>query len=176
VQLLEGKEMKIRHILLLLVVVVSSFAIGCTPRQSNTGYLGRGGRGEVRGELNGVAFCALIEVGEGGAWGRVEYLAPASLCGLVLEVTGERCEVFLGEVKYTCDAREVAAFLQPVSVFLMENAHTATQREGENTVLTFPTGEVLTLSKNGQPLSFSGEQINLHVVWWQSGERGAGNP
>jgi hypothetical protein len=82
----------------------------------------------------------------------------------------------LGEVKYTCDAREVAVFLQPVSVFLMENAPTATQRDGENTVLTFPTGEELTLSKNGQPLSFSGEQINLRVVWWQSGDRGASNP
>jgi hypothetical protein len=35
---------------------------------------------------------------------------------------------------------------------------------------------VLTLSKNAQPLSFSGEQINLRVVWWQSGEWGASNP
>ena len=149
---------------------------GCAPARSEMDYLLVGGRGEATGELRGMAFCALVEVGAGGAWARVEYLAPVSLCGLTLEVTGEVCEVSLGDMKYTCDAREVAAFLQPVSVFLMENAPTATQREGENTVLTFPTGEVLTLSPKNEPLAFSGEQINLRVVWWQSGDRGASNP
>ena len=43
------------------------------------------------------------------------------------------------------------------------------QKEGENTVLTFPCGSVLTLSQKGEPIALSGESIDMRVVWWESG-------
>ena len=110
--------MKIRHFLLLVVVLVSFLAVGCTPVRSTQDYLASGGRGEVAGKMNGVEFLAVSEILGGGNVFCIEYLAPSSLCGLVLEVRGESCEVTLGEVNFVCDTAEVAGFLRPVSVFL----------------------------------------------------------
>lgn len=164
--------MKIRHFLLLLVVVMSSLAVGCAPARSNTDYIVSGGRGEVEGEMSGIAFCAVVEIGEGGSRLRVEYLAPASLCGLVLVAEGERCEVFLGNVRYACDTSEVAGLLRPVTAFLPKEEAKSVQRVEENTVLSFPSCGTLTLSPKGEPLSFLGENITARVVWWQSGNKG----
>ena len=164
--------MKIRHFLLLLVVVMSSLAVGCAPARSNTDYIVSGGRGEVEGEMSGIAFCAVVEIGEGGSRVRVEYLAPASLCGLVLVAEGERCEVFLGNVRYVCDTSEVVGLLRPVTAFLPKEEAKSVQRVGENTVLAFPSGGTLTLSPKGEPLSFFGENITARLVWWQSGNKG----
>ncbi len=160
--------MKIRHFLLLLVVVMSLLAQGCAPARSNVEYLSAGGRGEVRGEMSGMEFCAAVEIGEGGGRVRVEYLSPASLCGLVLTAEGERCEVRLGDVNYTCTTSEVAGFLRPVTAFLPQGEAGSVQRVGENTVLTFPTGGTLTLSPKGEPLSLASEDMDMQVVWWES--------
>ena len=43
------------------------------------------------------------------------------------------------------------------------------QKEGDNTVLTFPTGGVLILSPAGEPISLSRNDIEMHVVWWERG-------
>ncbi len=168
--------MKIRHFLLLLVVVMSSFAVGCAPARSNASYLTHGGCGEVRGKMSGMDFCALIEVGEGGERVRVEYLSPTSLCGLILVAEGETCAVSLGELHYTCNTSEVAGFLRPVTAFLPDDDIQSVQRVGENTVLSFPTGGTLTLSQKGEPLSFSCKDMAMQVVWWQSGKGGASTP
>jgi hypothetical protein len=67
-------------------------------------------------------------------------------------------------------------FLRPVTAFLQTEDAASVQRVGENTVLTFSSGEVLTLSPTGVPLFFAGENIDLRMVWWQSGgktERGS---
>ena len=165
--------MKIRQFLLFFVVVMSCLTVSCTPARSNTGYLASGGRGEVEGEMSGiVAFRAVIEIGVGGSPVRVEYLAPASLCGLVLVAEGERCEVSLGAVRYACDVSEIEGLLRPVSSFLPQEEAKSVQRIGENTALSFASGGTLTLSPKGAPLSFSGEEFNVRVVWWQSGNKG----
>ena len=165
--------MKIRQFLLLLVVGVSLLAIGCAPARSNASYIVTGGRGEVTGEMRGMAFCALVEIGEGGAWARVEYLAPEALKGMALTVEGEICKVVLGELNYTCAATEVEGFLQPVSVFLIKETAATVQKEGEDTVLTFPGGGKLTLTPRGEPLAFEGEDVSVRITWWQSGNAGA---
>ena len=165
--------MKIRHILLLLVVGVSLLCSGCAPARSEMDYLLVGGRGEATGELRGMAFCALVEVGAGGAWARVEYLAPEALKGMVLTLEGEVCKVALGDLNYTCAATEVEGFLQPVSVFLIKETAATVQKEGEDTVLTFPGGSKLTLTPRGEPLAFEGEDISVRITWWQSGNAGA---
>ena len=85
---------------------------------------------------------------------------------------GERCEVFLGNVRYACDTSEVVGLLQPVTAFLPKEEAKSVQRVGENTVLSFPSGGTLTLSPKGEPLSFLGENITARVVWWQSGNKG----
>ena len=162
--------MKIRHFLLLVVVLVSFLAVGCTPVRSTQDYLASGGRGEVAGKMNGVEFLAVIEILGGGNVFCIEYLAPSSLCGLVLEVRGESCEVTLGEVNFVCDTAEVAGFLRPVSVFLPHGDAKTVQKEGENTVLTFSSGGTLTLSPKGEPLAFVCEGIDVRVVWWERGE------
>ncbi len=165
--------MKIRHFLLLVVVLMSSWAIGCAPARSGMDYLASGGRGEVRGEMSGVEFSAVVDVSKGGELLRVEYLSPDSLCGLILTASGEECEVKLGEVQFVCDTSEVAGFLRPVTAFLPQGDANTVQKEGENTVLTFPAGGTLTLSPKGEPLSLTREDIDMRVVWWERGVKSA---
>ena len=167
--------MKIRHFLLLIVVLMSLWGTGCAPARSGMDYLASGGRGEVSGKMSGVEFSAVVELSPKGERVRVEYLSPASLCGLTLTASGEACEVKLGEVQFVCNTSEVAGFLRPVSVFLPKEEAATVQKTGENTVLTFPSGETLTLSPKGEPISLAREDINMRVVWWQSGMVGEGS-
>ena len=160
--------MKIRHFLLLVVVLLSLCGAGCAPARSGADYPTTGGRGEVRGAMGDVEFSAVIELSPGGERLRVEYLSPSSLCGLVLVSDGKTCEVTLGELSFACHADEVSGFLRPVTAFLKGKDATSVQRVGENTVLTFPSGEVLTLSPTGAPISLVGEDLNLQVVWWET--------
>ena len=161
--------MKIRHFLLLVVVLMSSWAAGCAPARSGMTYASEGGHGEVRGKMNGVEFCAAVEIGEGGEQLRVEYLSPPSLCGLTLTARGEVCEVKLGDVFFTCETSDVVGFLRPITAFLPTEEASTVQKEGDNTVLTFPTGGVLILSPAGEPISLSRNDIEMHVVWWERG-------
>ena len=162
--------MKIRHFLLLVVVLMSSWTVGCAPAQSGMDYLASGGRGEVRGKMSGVEFSAVVEIGEGGTCVSVEYLSPPSLCGLTLTASGDECEVKLGEVCFTCNVGEVAGFLRPVTAFLPQGDANTVQKEGENTVLTFPTGGTLTVSTKGEPVSLVRDDITVQVVWWERSE------
>lgn len=168
--------MKIRHFLLWIVVGVSLLWLGCTPARSGTDYLTTGGRGEVVGKLNGMDFTAVIELGENGETVRVEYLTPTSLCGLVLTSDGERCEVNLGEVSFSCEASKTDGFLLPATAFLLYGDAKSVQKEGENTVLTFPSGSILTLSPKGEPLALSSEDIEVRVVWWECGTAPSAEP
>ena len=161
--------MKIRHFLLSIVVLMSLWSVGCAPVRSGMDYLAAGGRAEVTGVMDGLAFSAVIELSGGGETLRVEYISPISLQGLILTANGEECEVKLGDVCFTCSTEGVAGFLRPVTSFLPYGDAKTVQREGENTVLTFPFGEKLTLSPKGEPLSFFGEEIEMRVVWWEMG-------
>lgn len=162
--------MKIRHFLLLVVVLVSSWIVGCAPARSGMDYASEGGRGEVTGEMSGVEFSAVIEIGPNRDYISVEYLSPTSLCGLMLTAKGEECEVKLGEVSFTCDTREVEGFLRPVTAFLPQEQANTVQKEGENTVMTFPVGGTLILSPTGDPISLSRGDIEVRVVWWERGK------
>lgn len=160
--------MKTRHFLLYLVVLMSWVIFGCAPARSGTDYLTTGGRGEVVGSLNGMDFSAVIELGKNGESVRVEYLSPTSLKGLILTSDKGTCEVRLGELCFSCEREEVEGFLLPATAFFAYGDAKSVQKEGENTVLTFPTGSVLTLSPKGEPLSLSSEKINARVLWWES--------
>ena len=164
--------MKIRHFLLCLVVLMSLWGVGCTPARSEPEYLKTGGCGEVSGRMNGVEFSAVVELSKNGERVRVEYLSPASLCGLVLTSRGDACEVSLGEMHFTCKATDIARLLHPASAFLLNGEAKSVQKEGENTVLTFSAGGTLTLSSKGEPISFASADMDLRVVWWQSGTPG----
>ena len=161
--------MKTRQFLLLLVVLVSWWGVGCAPLQGSTDYVNSGGRGEVTGSMDGVEFSALITLSQKGEVLQVEYTSPSSLCGLKLTAQGESCEVVLGEVSFVCNTDEVAGFLHPVSAFLPHGEAKTVQKQGENTVLTYPNGGSLILSPKGEPISFSGEGIDVRVVWWETG-------
>lgn len=159
--------MKIRHFLLLVVVLMSSWAVGCAPAGSGLDYLSEGGRAEVAGEMSGVAFSAVVEIAKSSERVRVEYLSPESLKGMVFVTEGETCEVSLGDVSFSCNPCEVAGFLRPATVFLQHGDANSVQKEGDNRVLTFPTGETMTLSPSGTPLSLEREDIHLRVIWWE---------
>ena len=161
--------MKTRQFLLLLVVLVSWWGVGCAPLQGSTDYIHSGGRGEVRGSMDGVEFSALITLSQKGEILQVEYTSPPSLCGLKLTAQGESCKVTLGEVRFVCNTDEVAGFLHPVSAFLPHGEAKTVQKQGENTVLTYPNGGTLILSPRGEPLSFLGEGIDVRVIWWGTG-------
>ncbi len=162
--------MKIRHFLLLVVVLMSSWVVGCAPAIGRMEYLASGGHGEVMGQMNGVTFTAVVTLAPNGERVCIEYLSPDALCGLTLSADTKTCEVSLGEVSFPCDVCEVAGFLRPATAFMPKADANSVQREGENTVLTFPSWGRLTISKNGEPLSLEREDIAMHVVWWQSGE------
>lgn len=162
--------MRIRHFLLLVVVLLSSWVVGCAPARSEMDYLASGGRGEVSGCMSGVAFSAVVQIFEGGERVCVEYLSPASLCGLILEAEGEVCEVRLGDVSFACVPHEISGFLRPVTAFLPQGEVNSVQKIGENTILNFPTGETLTLSPEGEPLSLVREDIEMQVIWWERGD------
>ena len=163
--------MKIRHFLLLVVVLMSLVGIGCAPARSEMEYLSSGGRGEVAGQMSGMAFSAVVELSANGERVQVEYLSPDALCGLTLTLLGESCEVRLGEMCFTCDRSEVADLLRPATAFLPCGEINSVQKEGENTVLTFPADGMLTLSPQGEPRALFREDIDMRVVWWQSGEK-----
>ena len=143
--------MKIRHFLLLLVVVMSFLGVGCAPARSEMNYLAAGGRGEVNGVMNGLAFSAVIEISPSGDCVAVEYHSPESLSSLKLTAQGEECRVNLGDVDFFCGLDEVSGFLRPVTAFLPYGDAKTVQKEGEDTVLTFPSGGKLTLSPKGEP-------------------------
>ncbi len=164
--------MKTRHILLLVVVLMSLVVLGCAPARSGMDYLTSGGHGEVSGQMNGMAFSAVVEFSQNGERVHVEYLSPDALCGLILTASGENCEVRLGEVCFVCDTSEIAGFLRPVTAFLPKEEANTVQKDGKNTVLTFPTGGTLTLSPTGEPVALSREDIEVRVVWWESGKEG----
>ncbi|MBO5931240.1 MAG: hypothetical protein J6Q70_03290 [Clostridia bacterium] len=161
--------MKTRHFLLLLVVLVSWWGVSCAPLQGGIDYIHSGGRGEVRGSMDGVEFSALITLSQKGEVLQVEYTSPSSLCGLKLRAQGESCEVALGEVSFVCNTAEVVGFLRPVGVFLPQESAKTVQKQGENTALTYPNGGGLILSPKGEPISFSGEGIDVRVIWWETG-------
>ena len=164
------ERLLIRHFLLWVVVLLSLLGEGCAPARSRADYLILGGTGEVQGEMSGVSFSAAIELSPGGERVRVEYLSPASLCGIVLVSDGKTCEVTLGELSFSCEADAMSGFLRPVTAFLRGEDAASVQRVGENTVLTFPTGEVLTLSPSGAPISLTSREVTLRVIWWQGRE------
>jgi hypothetical protein len=86
-----------------------------------------------------------------------------------LNADKEICEVHLGEICFACEKFEMEGLLRPATAFLLYGDAKSVQKEGENTVLTFPSGIVLTLSPKGEPLSLMGEGIEVRVVWWESG-------
>ena len=159
--------MKTRHFLLFVVVLMSLWFVGCAPEQSRMEYLATGGRAEIRGEMNGVEFSAVIEITQNGEYILVEYLSPDALCGLKLIAQGEECQVTLGDVSFVCDVDEVAGFLRPATVLLPYGYANSVQKEGENTLLTFPDGGRITLSQKGEPVSFLRDDIRFDVVWWE---------
>ena len=161
--------MKIRHFLLLLVVVMSSWAVGCAPQGGGMDYLDTGGRGEVKGEMSGVAFSALVELLPMGEGVSVEYLSPDSICGLKFLAKGDECQVTLGELSFVCSTHEVAGFLRPATAFLLYGDANSLQRDGENLVLHFSAKGTLTLSSAGTPISLVRDDIRLQVVWWEEG-------
>lgn len=161
--------MKIRHFLLLVVVLMSSWVVGCASARSGMDYLVFGGHGEVSGRMSGVEFSAVVELSKNGERVRVEYLSPDALCGLILTSEGETCEVRLGEMCFTCETSKIAGFLRPATAFLQHGEANCVQKNGENTVLTFPASGTLTLSPKGEPLFFEREDIDMRVVWWQNG-------
>ena len=161
--------MKIRHFLLWIVVLMSLWGTGCAPARSGMDYLESGGHGEVSGQMDGMAFSAVVELSPNGERVRVEYLSPDALCGLTLTLLGESCEVRLGEVCFSCDVGEVEGLLRPATAFLLYGDANSVQKEGENTVLVFPSGSTLTLSPKGEPISLVGEDVEMRVVWWQRG-------
>ena len=161
--------MKIRHFLLLIVVLMSLLMFGCAPARSEMEYLSSGGGGEVSGRFGNMAFSAVVELSEGGERVCVEYLSPEALRGLRLTANGESCEVRLGEVCFSCDVGEVEGLLRPATAFLLYGDANSVQKEGENTVFVFPSGSTLTLSPKGEPISLVGEDVEMRVVWWQRG-------
>jgi hypothetical protein len=161
--------MKIRHFLLLLVVLMSLYCAGCTAPEHLTDYLQTGGYGEVRGKTKDLEFSAVVGISANGEDLCVEYRSPASLEGLVLRARGEVCEVRFGALSFVCQRDEVNGFLQPVCAFLPQEDAKSVQNEGENTVYTFPAGGVLTISETGEPLSFWSDEVFLEVVWWERG-------
>ncbi len=161
--------MKIRHFLRLTVCFVVVFCSCASGGGGYFGYRDHAVRGEIRGTLYGVEFCAEItrERDESGAWVlSLCFLSPTSLSGLSLCRVGEEVEVHLGDLEETLSADRVEGLLLPMTLlFESEEDVVAVHRTGELTLLTLPGDMTLTLGADGFPTAVKCPNADFFVVW-----------
>lgn len=126
------------------------------------------------GVHNGVRFKALVEaeeIGEGdmGRTLRISYTEPVALAGITLECRADQSVVMRqGGMELYPDAARVEGLLEPLSVLMVEEEIASIKREGDRTVLSFPSDHLkLTLSETGMPLSVAADDLCFDVVSWE---------
>lgn len=139
---------------------------------------------EVRGELNGIAFCARISSAEEGTGRKiaVEYLptgsknASKSLANLQVTAYADKegaCVLLKGaELKYrdlalSAEPVLVQGLLSPISALLCASSVAAVQRVEEGYRLTLENAAELTLDDSGNVQAYSSKNLYFFVVWWE---------
>jgi len=78
------------------------------------------------------------------------------------------CRVTRDGVAFTLSSETVSGWLAPLRLLLSEETPQTVRCEGEDTVLTFPSGGELTLSGEGVPRGGTGEGFSFTVCRWVS--------
>ena len=139
-------------------------------------YRSEGFWGEVRGSMNGVDFCARINLQRAGTgWTvGVSYLAPNVLAGTEIsaacEDTGEvlgEIEILRGNTRFLADGEGIAGLLRPATAWLSCVELVSAQKTGGEYLLMFEGGEMMRMRENGFPILVCGEDFSMEMVWME---------
>ena len=143
-------------------------------------YRSKSFAGEVCGSMNGVNFCARIDLQQiGDGWAiEVSYLAPKVLADTVLLAACDNRGVMLGEIEilrgtteFLGDGEAIAGLLRPATAWLSCANLLSVQKTGGEYRLFFEAGEMMRLRADGTPVSVSGKDFSMEMVWMERGMR-----
>ena len=168
--------MKRRLGLLLLAMLWLLGGCGRLGERDYFAYRGGDFSGEVRGSMNGVDFCARIDLqraGEEWAVG-VSYFAPEMLEGTEIsavcdgrgEMLGE-IEILRGNTRFLADGDAMAGLLRPATVWLSCAELASVQKTGGEYRLLFEGGEMIRMRADGIPILVSGERFSMEMIWME---------
>ena len=168
--------MKKRICLLLLWVLLMQSLASCAQSLERDYFAYRSGDfvGEVRGSMNGVEFCAAIDLQKVGDEWRVSvsYLAPDVLEGCVISAVCDakgmpigKVEMHRSEESFVGDGVVFSGLLRPASLWLLQAEIASVQKNGGEYLLTFSTGEIMRLREDGFPILVSGDDFSMEMVW-----------
>lgn len=158
--------MKNRQYLLFLLLICVIFGSACAREVDPARYRAEGFCAELMGSLQGVDFGARVTGDALG--GTIEFVTPISLSGVRVEWREEHCRVTRNGVTFELSIEAVSGWLAPLRLLLLEETPKTVCCEGEETILTFPSGGELTLSEEGVPLGGTGEGFSFTVCRWVS--------
>ena len=172
--------MKKRFACVCFAVLLCLCQCGCSVKGENHfSYRGKDFCAEVRGEMRGIGFSAVIacSVEASGFDVGVRYLAPATLSRL--EVTAfcdaDGVPKSVGQLSWEgveseVDADEITGLLLPICAFLRRSEISEVGYDGDCRRLTLSDGSILTLGGDGAPRSLQSEEIEVEIVWleWSS--------
>jgi len=163
-----------------LVILLCLLPSGCVPMGENYFlYREKGFCAEVRGEMRGTAFSAVIALAakEGGYRVGVRYLSPGTLSGMEALAACDANGAPQGEGSLLWDGREskvdetiIAGLLLPICAFLEQDEIASVAYEEKACCLRFADGSVMRLDEDGAPQSLRGERVCLEVVWLEWSE------
>ena len=167
--------MRIKRACVFLAVLLCLSQSGCAVKgEDYLCYLKKGFCAEVRGELRGICFSAVIALvseGEGYCVG-VRYLSPEALEGLEVSAVCDAEGVPIGVGRVLLEGREgeidatmVEGLLLPACAFLGRSEIAAIRYAETCCQLTLTDGTVLKLGEDGAPQSLQKEYMNVEVVW-----------
>ncbi len=131
---------------------------------------------EIKGSLRGQEFCAKISsVGGTNAEKSicVEYLSPASLCGVTVCATldsdrkAEDCRASLGSLSFDLPDESATGLLAPILVLLLPNEASTVEKRADGYHLALSGGQKLMISEEGIPVEYASDTLFFRVIWWE---------
>ncbi len=159
-----------------VVLLLSVLLLGCRGRSvSYFDYQGKSFCAEIRGEMRGVGFCAVltVEEGEGGRRGSIQYSEPVELGGLEVSVLFDEKGAPTGNAKLSIGGKEsavhdpelLAGLLQPLELLLCEYEPESVKKTTDGGfLLRLPAGREMTLSTDGFPSFFRSPEGSFLLI------------
>lgn len=164
----------------LLILLILCLVACAVVEENYFSYLEKDFCAEVRGEMNGSAFLAVVATSrtESGYRVGVRYLFPATLSGLEVLAECNRQGVPQGVGSLGLEGRKseveavcVAGLLLPICALLNVGEVESVQYVKEGCCLTLVDGKTLRLGRDGTPQFLRGDGFFLEVAWleWSEG-------
>ena len=131
---------------------------------------------EIKGSLRGQEFCARIS-SDCGADGKksicIEYLSPASLCGVTVSASlcengrAEDCRISFGELSFELPSEKENKLLDPILALFADKEAQTVEKRTDGYHVTLSGGQRLVLSSEGIPVEYASDTLFFDVVWWE---------